>query len=226
MGADSAPPIQHFDAAIDLAERFDDQDLLAMGLLSRGQALIRSGAVAEGVELLDEAMVTVTAGRVAQVLAGVVYCAVILSCKGVFDLRRAMQWTRELDAWCAAQPDLVRYRGQCLVRRSELLVMEGDWAAAECEAAKALDHLGASSEIVVGRACYQRGEIHRLRGAFGPAAEIYREADLVNEFGKVLPARLLYEISSDGKLRHSRIRAVMIKRRAAWISRNYTEPPS
>ena len=178
MGADGAPPIQRFNAAIDLAERFDDQDLLAIGLLSRGQALIRRDAVAEGVKLLDEAMVTVTAGQVAPVLAGVVYCAVILTCQGVFDLGRAIQWTRELDAWCAAQPDLVPYRGQCLVHRSELLVMEGDWAAAEREADKALDHLGTISEVVVGRACYQRGEIHRLRGAFEPAAELYREADL------------------------------------------------
>lgn len=178
IGADGAQPIQRFDAAINLAERFDDQDLLAIGLLSRGQALIRSDAVAEGVALLDEAMVTVTAGRVAPVLAGVVYCAVILTCQSVFDLERAVQWTHELDAWCAAQPDLVPYRGQCLVHRSELLVAEGDWAAAEREADKALVHLGVSSEMVVGRACYQRGEVHRLRGAFGPAAEMYREADL------------------------------------------------
>lgn len=178
MGLDGAPPIQRFDAAIDIAARFDDQDLLAIGLLSRGQALIRSDSVTEGVDLLDEAMVTVTAGRVAPVLAGVVYCAVILTCQSVFDLERAVQWTRELDAWCATQPDLVPYRGQCLVHRSELLMMEGDWAAAEREADKALDHLGASSEMVVGRALYQRGEIFRLRGAFGPAAEMYREADL------------------------------------------------
>ena len=178
LGADGVPPIQRFDSAIDLAERFDDQNLLSIGLLSRGQALIRNDAVAEGIALLDEAMVTVTAGRVAPVLAGMVYCAVILTCQSVFDLERAVQWTRELDAWCAAQPDLVPYRGQCLVHRSELLVTEGDWAAAEREADKALLHLGASSELVVGRACYQRGEIHRLRGAFGPAAEMYREANL------------------------------------------------
>ncbi len=177
-GADGTPPIQRFDAAIELAARFDDQDLLAIGLLSRGQALIRSNAVAEGVELLDEAMVAVTAGLVSPVLAGVVYCAVILTCQSVFDLERAVQWTRELDVWCAAQPDLVPYRGQCLVHRSELLVTEGDWAAAEREADNALDHLGASSETVAGRAYYQRGEIHRLRGAFEAAAEMYREADL------------------------------------------------
>lgn len=60
MGADGAPSIRRFDTAIDLATRCDDQDLLAIGLLSRGQALIRTDAVTEGVALLDEAMVTVT----------------------------------------------------------------------------------------------------------------------------------------------------------------------
>lgn len=178
MGADGVPPIKRFDAAIDLAERFGDQDLLAIGLLSRGQSLIHTGAVTEGADHLDEAMVAVTAGRVTPVLAGVVYCAVILTCQMVFDLERAVQWTRELDAWCAAQPDLVPYRGQCLVHRSELLVNEGDWSAAEHEADKALAHLGTASETVVGRAYYQRGEIYRLRGAFGPALAMYREADL------------------------------------------------
>ncbi len=178
IGTGGATPIQRFDAAIDLAAKHGDEDLLAIGLLSRGQALVSGDAVADGVAHLDEAMVTVTAGRVAPVLTGVVYCAVILTCQSVFDLERAMQWTRELDAWCSAQPDLVPYRGQCLVHRSELLVSEGDWAAAEREADEALVHLGASSETVAGRAYYQRGEIHRLRGAFGPASAMYREADL------------------------------------------------
>jgi len=178
MCADGPPPIRRFDTAIEFAEEFDDQDLLALGLLSRGQALIRSEAVAEGVEFLDEAMVTVTAGHVSPVLAGVVYCGLILTCQSVFDFERAVQWTRELDAWCAAQPDLVPYRGQCLVHRSELFLNEGDWVAAKSEADKALIHLGASSETVAGRAYYQRGEVHRLRGAFEAALAMYHEADL------------------------------------------------
>ena len=45
------------------------------------------------------------------------------------------------------------------------------------KAGKALAHLGTASETVVGRAFYQRGETHRLRGAFEPASEMYREAD-------------------------------------------------
>ncbi|WP_119459469.1 LuxR family transcriptional regulator [Rhodospirillaceae bacterium SYSU D60014] len=166
----------NFEQALALAEQFGDPDLLALGLLSRGQSLIQSRKSAEGVARLDEAMVAVTAGEVSPVLAGIIYCAVILTCQRIFDLRRAREWTTQLDAWCASQPDLVPYRGQCLVHRSEILQLQGDWPDALAEVMKARDHLADRSEAVVGRACYQQGELHRLRGEFAQANEMYREA--------------------------------------------------
>jgi DNA-binding CsgD family transcriptional regulator len=165
-----------FDQALAVAERFGDPDLLALGLLSRGQSLIQSNDIADGVARLDEAMVAATAGEVSPVLTGIIYCAVILTCQRIFDLRRAREWTTQLDAWCTPQPDLVPYRGQCLVHRSEVLQSKGDWPEALAEVMKARDHLADRSEAVVGRACYQQGELHRLRGEFAQANEMYREA--------------------------------------------------
>jgi DNA-binding CsgD family transcriptional regulator len=165
-----------FDQALALAERFADTDLLALSLLGRGESLILSNRIADGVARLDEAMVAATAGQVSPVLTGIVYCAVILTCQRIFDLSRAREWTAQLDAWCASQPDLVPYRGQCLVHRSEILQLRGDWPEALAEVTKARNHLADRSEAVVGRACYQQGEIHRLRGEFTEADDMYREA--------------------------------------------------
>ena len=166
---DAAGATARFDAAVALAEKFDDPDLLALGLLGQGQALVVRHAFADGAARLDEAMLGITAGRVSPVLAGVVYCAVILTCQRFFDLARAREWTRQLDLWCAAQPDLSPFRGECLVHRSQILQSRGDWPGALGEAVKARDHLAGRSEAVVGRACYQQGELHRLRGELDAA---------------------------------------------------------
>ncbi|HEV7274857.1 MAG TPA: LuxR C-terminal-related transcriptional regulator [Devosiaceae bacterium] len=165
-----------FEQAVALAEQFGDSDLLALGLLGSGQSLIRSQRSAEGVARLDEAMVAVTAGEVSPVVAGIVYCAVILACQSIYDLCRAREWTRQLDRWCASQHDLVPYRGQCLVHRSEILQLQGDLSGALAAVTRAREHLAERSEAVVGRACYQQGELHRLRGEFTLAAEMFREA--------------------------------------------------
>lgn len=109
-----------FDQAVALAERFGDPDLLALGLLSRGQGLIQSDRAGEGVAQLDEAMLSVTADEVSPVLAGIVYCAVILTCQRIFDLRRAREWTRQLDAWCASSPTWcpIAASARCIAPRS------------------------------------------------------------------------------------------------------------
>lgn len=164
------------DEAIILANRFADSDLLALALLGKGQALVGLQRPTEGIALLDDAMVGVSAGDVSPILVGIIYCAVILTCQRIFDLRRAREWTKQLNDWCTAQPDLVPFRGQCLVHRSEIMQLQGNWSGALEEALNACRHLADRSEAVVGRAYYQCGELYRLRGDFEEADRMFREA--------------------------------------------------
>ena len=168
--------LECFDRAHAIAERFPDDDLMAFCLLSRGQALIQSQRTSEGTSSLDEAMVTVASGEVSPMAAGIVYCAAILTSQRIFDLGRAREWTAALNGWCAAQPEMIPFRGQCLVHRSEILTFCGEWTSALEEAERSCEWFRERTERASGRALYQLGEIHRLRGELDRADDLYREA--------------------------------------------------
>jgi DNA-binding NarL/FixJ family response regulator len=173
---DSAAADAIADDIVDTAQRFGDKDLLALGLLCRGEAALAAGHTARGMNVFDEAMVAITTGEVSPIPAGIVYCGVIEACMIAHDLRRAAEWTGALDDWCAAQPDLVPYRGQCLVHRSQVLQAHGEWTEAIAAARHATKHLSQTAHPAVGLSLYQQAELHRLRGEFSAAERAYRAA--------------------------------------------------
>ncbi len=163
--------------ANDLARTTGDPDLRAFAWLVHGQALIAMEEVAAGLRLLDEAFLEVEQGRVSPIATGIIYCAVILTCQDAFDVARATEWTAALQDWCDTQPDLVPFRGQCVIHRSEIMQLHGDWSDAMAEADWACQHLDRpEGDPLLGLALYQKGQLHRLRGELEQAEHCYADA--------------------------------------------------
>ena len=160
-----------------IAERHGDADLFALAAHERGHALVRLGRVEEGLRLMDEVMVSVTAGELSPIVTGLVYCSVIAYCQDIFQLSRAQAWTQALTEWCEQQPEMVAHTGQCLVHRAEVMQLRGDWRLALQEAQRAKTRFAkAMNSSAAGHALYRQGEVHRLRGHFDQAEAGYREA--------------------------------------------------
>jgi DNA-binding NarL/FixJ family response regulator len=156
-----------------IGARHRDGDLHALGRSFEGRALIRAGKLSEGLELLDDAMLSVTSGQLSPVVTGVIYCGVIAACQQSYALDRAREWTAALSEWCEAQPQLVMFAGPCLIHRSEIMQLGGAWPEAMDEARQASAKLATTRDVEAGNAHYQQAELHRLRGELPEAEQAY-----------------------------------------------------
>lgn len=163
--------------ALEVARQYDDGDLRLLAASGHGQALLAQGRIADGMSELDGVMVLATSSVASPQAVGQVYCAVISVCRGSLDFERGSEWTEALSRWCEAQPDLMPYRGQCLVHRSEVLQLRGRWDEAIAEAERVLgDDRRRERDVALGMALYQRAELHRVRGEDREAEQGYRDA--------------------------------------------------
>jgi DNA-binding CsgD family transcriptional regulator len=172
---------EHYDAAyasaaraVEIGERFRDPDVIACARHMQGRALMSQGHRGEGLALLDEAMVAVTAGELSPIVAGLIYCSVIDACQQMYALDRACEWTSALSRWCEEQPEMIAFSGVCRVHRAEIMQLRGAWTDAIEEARRAWERSRELNDAVAAAALYEQGEIYRLRGDFAAADEAYR----------------------------------------------------
>lgn len=181
FGGDAETALATFSEQREIGLRHGDRDLIALASFGQGQALIALSRIPDGVALLDETMVSVTAGETSAIVTGLIYCGVIAACMDTFDPRRAKEWTTALKHWCDAQPDLVPYQGHCLVHRAQIMQLQGAWVDAVDEAQHALVRFIDAGHPAAGDALYELGELQRLCGEFDGAEESYRRA---SQFGR------------------------------------------
>lgn len=176
QGDDAAAEAVAVEAA-GIGERCGDADLVAIARNLQGRALLRQGDVETGLGLLDEVMLAVTSGELSPMVTGIVYCNVLSTCQEVHAFDRAREWTAALATWCEQQPQLVTFTGNCLVHRSEIMQLGGDWSGALEEVRQVCEH-GRKDEDpdVFADACYQQGELLRLRGELARAEAAYELA--------------------------------------------------
>ena len=166
---------------VETGRRFNEHDLIAQGLMMQGRMMIYSGRVPEGVALLDEAMVGLSAGEVSPIIAGMAYCSLIEACQELSDFSRAASWTSALTRWCDAQPGLVPYTGQCSLHRGQIMRLRGAFDEALAEFAQA-QHRYEKEGVAApaGMALTEQGDVLRIRGKLDEAEAAYRQAA---EFG-------------------------------------------
>jgi DNA-binding NarL/FixJ family response regulator len=174
-GGDPTAAETVYERVVVIAAACGDRDLLALGLMGRGECAVHAGDTQRGLAFLDDAMVSVTTGELSELMAGLLYCAVLDVCMQVLDLRRGVEWTEAFTRWCD-QTNVVAYRGQCLVHRSQVLQAHGRWVDALSEATQAESWLERVRDPAIGVALYQQGEVHRLRGELAEADACYGRA--------------------------------------------------
>ncbi len=178
IGASEWPAAAESAAVVgEYGRRFRDPDLIAMGLCAQGRLTLHTGRVPEGLALFDEAMVGIAAGEVSPIFAGSVYCTMIEGCQEVSDFGRAAEWTAALTRWCAKQPGLIPFTGQCAVHRGQIMALTGAWPQAleEFDAA-GRRYQAAGRSDAIGLALNERGDVLRRLGEYDAAEDCYEEA--------------------------------------------------
>jgi DNA-binding NarL/FixJ family response regulator len=159
-----------------IADSFADQDLSACARHLQGRARMQQGGAQEGLALLDEVMLAVTAGELSPIITGLLFGNVIECCRRVYAWDRAREWTNAFTRWCEKHSDLVAFTDVCSMHRAVVLHLKGEWTNAIEQARVCQRSAMTETPRAAAAALYQQAEVHRLRGEIEAAEEAYRHA--------------------------------------------------
>ncbi|HET6642917.1 MAG TPA: adenylate/guanylate cyclase domain-containing protein [Gaiellaceae bacterium] len=167
--------IAHAEQTLELGSRFQEPNLMALGLHDKGSALVRQGDWEAGLALIDEATVGAVSGELNPYATGIIYCGVIAASFDVADLARAGNWTEAATRWCERQ-SISGFPGVCRVNRAEVMRLRGSWPEAEEEIRTAVAELGEFAPSVAASAFYELGELQLRMGDLAAAEKAFRQA--------------------------------------------------
>jgi LuxR family maltose regulon positive regulatory protein len=168
---------RHATEAIRVARASGVIDYEMLGRSLQGLALVASGAVAEGMRLLDEVSAAVVAGELTDPLAiGLASCYMIAACDRVRDYDRAAQWCTRLKAFCEKW-GLRPLFAVCRTQYASICMWRGTWLEAEQELTAAADELAASRPGMTADGVVRLAELRRRQGRLVEAATLFGQAE-------------------------------------------------
>ena len=167
--------LEHIQAALDIATRHHDRDLLAQATLREGVARVNSGDVDQGLALIDEVTAAAIAGELNPLSTAIIYCNAIDACRDLGDYSRAGEWEQTATRWCERMA-IAGFPGMCRVDRAELMRLRGAWNDADQELQRATEELADFNPRVAGQAFYEIGEIRLRMGDLEAAEQAFNQA--------------------------------------------------
>jgi LuxR family maltose regulon positive regulatory protein len=168
---------RHAAEAVRVGRATDAIDYEMLGRSLQGLALVASGAVAEGMRLLDEVNAAVVAGELKdQIAIGLASCYLIAACDRVRDYDRAVEWCTRLKAFCEKW-GLHPLFAVCRTQYASVCMWRGTWLEAEQELTAATDELAASRPAMTADGLVRLAELRRRQGRLVEAAAMFQQAE-------------------------------------------------
>ena len=167
---------RHATEAIRVARAAGSIDYEMLGRSLQGLSLVTSGAVAEGMRLLDEVNTAIVAGELTdQIAIGLSSCYLIAACERVRDYDRAVQWCARLKVFCEKW-GLRPLFAVCRTQYASICLWRGTWLEAEQELTAATGELAASRPAMTADGLVRLADLRRRQGRLVEASSLFEQA--------------------------------------------------
>ncbi len=161
--------------AIELGTRFGESPPVAIGRVASARVQVFLGDLDEGLQMLDDVAVMLSAGELDPLTTGMVWCELICAMQGLAQYDRAEEWTEAMERWRHGAA-FGGINGRCRVHRAEILRVRGPFDEAEDQALLACEELRPWMRREFGWPLNELGNVRLRRGDLAGAEEAFLAA--------------------------------------------------